>query len=89
MLLLNLWFSNNGWSAYNYIWQGFGIGMMNHLFCDMMTRGGIPLLYPFYRWKFSFTNLKSGSRWEIFTLVGVCILTAILTILFIAGGTYL
>ena len=89
MILLNWLFAKYNIEQYNYIWQGFGIGILNHLMCDMMTKGGIPLLYPFYKWKFSFSNMKSGSKLEFIPLLIVCSLSIVLTILFVCGGTFL
>ncbi len=57
-------FSQWGWGAYSIGYIGFLCGMMIHLVCDMTTRGGIPILYPFYTTKFSVTPMRSGSKWE-------------------------
>lgn len=89
MLLLNYIFTQNGIVQYNYLWQCFSFGMMSHLVCDMCTKGGIPLLYPFNRGKFSFTWMKSGSKREFIPLTIVCILTVLSAILLISGGTFL
>ncbi len=37
------------------------IGLCSHLFCDIITRRGIPIFYPFSKKYFSLGNLKVGS----------------------------
>jgi inner membrane protein len=70
------------------IYYSFALGMLNHLACDMTTKGGIPLLYPFTRVKFSLSPMKSGSKWEPVMLIIMCLLSIGLTILFISNGTF-
>lgn len=41
---------------------GFLLGCVLHLIQDILTKGGIPILYPFCREKFSLGFLKSGSK---------------------------
>ncbi len=89
MWLLNRIFVTNNIQEYSLLWQGFAFGMMNHLICDMMTKGGIPILYPFSRVKVSFTFMKSGSKWEWIPLLLVCILCAVATFLMCSAGTFL
>lgn len=89
MWLLNHIFTSNNIQTYSLLWQGFAFGMMTHLLCDMMTKGGIPILYPFNRVKISFTFMKSGSKWEWIPLVIVCSLIVVATILLCNAGTFL
>ena len=89
MCLMGFLFNKGEISEYSVLWQGLSFGMMNHLICDMMTKGGIPILYPFYRFKLSFTNMKSGSKWELVPLIIVCLLTITATVLLCKNGTFL
>ena len=73
--LLRYIFNVNNISEYSVLYYGFVAGIINHFICDMMTKGGIPLLYPFQKVKFSLTPLKSGSKYEIVSLIAVCILS--------------
>lgn len=82
-------FDKNNITAYNYIWGGFIAGMLMHLMCDMATKGGLPLLYPWARYRFSFGVLQSGSKWEWISLLFILVLTAGLTVLMIANGIWL
>lgn len=50
--LLKLWFI------------GFYIGILSHILLDMLTKGGVPILYPISKRKFSLTNMKTGSKGE-------------------------
>lgn len=43
---------------------GFYIGVLSHIFLDMITKEGIPLFYPFANKKISLTNIKNGSMGE-------------------------
>lgn len=43
---------------------GFFLGILSHIFLDMLTKGGVPLLYPFSKKKISLTNIKTGSVGE-------------------------
>ena len=89
MWLLNLIFTKNNISEYSLLWQGLAFGMINHLFCDMMTKGGIPILYPFSKMKLSFTFMKSGSKWEFIPLILMCVLTVVATIVLCKNGTFI
>lgn len=89
MWLLNFIFTKNGIQDYSLLWQGLAFGMINHLMCDMMTKGGIPILYPFFKLKLSFTNMKSGSKWELIPLILVCILTVVATYVLCKNGTFI
>ena len=55
----------------------------------MMTKGGVPLLYPFSRKKISLTWCKSGGKYEFFTLGFLCVIAIVLTVLFIKNGIFL
>lgn len=70
---------------YAIVYIAFLFGMLMHLFCDMTTRGGIPILYPFYTTKFSITPMKSGSKWEPLML-GIVIAIAIICFLIITSS---
>lgn len=74
--LFRMLFRNWGITDYSIVYIGFLLGMLMHLVCDITTRGGIPVLYPFYTMKFSLTPMKSGSKWEPLML-GVIMLFAI------------
>lgn len=53
---------------------GFYMGILSHIFLDMLTKGGVPLLYPFSKKKIALTKMKTGSIWETMVFV-VLILT--------------
>lgn len=74
---------------YFYIYLGFTVGMLMHLTCDMATKGGLPLMYPYTRKRFSISVLESGSKWEPITLTFICVLAAIVTGLCIFKGWYI
>lgn len=76
-------------SEYIYLWQGFIIGILNHLFCDMFTKGGVPFLYPFCKTKFRLTKMKSGSKFETLSLSIVCLLCIFLTYVLCKEGIFL
>lgn len=59
---------------------GFTIGTLSHSLLDMMTVGGIPLLYPFTKKKFRIMKLKTAKHSGT-----VAVLSIFLTI-FIVGG---
>lgn len=52
----------------DYAFLGLLIGMLSHMFLDMLTKGGIPLWYPFTKKKVSLTGMKTGSIYESFFL---------------------
>jgi inner membrane protein len=82
-------FATWGIQEYAIGYIGFLLGMCMHLVCDMTTRGGIPVLYPFYTTKFSITPMKSGSKWEPLML-GIVIIIAIVSFASLtASSTYL
>ena len=82
-------FRTNNIMEYNYIWGGFIAGMLMHLMCDITTKGGIPLLYPWARGRFSLGTLKSGSKWEFVSLFFIMALAIGITVLMIWNGVYL
>ena len=87
--LLRQLFGNWGLQEYSIGYIGFLCGMLMHLVCDMTTRGGIPILYPFYTTKFSITPMKSGSKWEPIVLIVVIAITISCFISLVASSTYL
>jgi inner membrane protein len=64
---------------------GFAVGYASHLFLDMLTKGGIPLLFPFSRKRINLTPFKTGGFFEIFLGIAVALLSVgiALTILFL------
>ena len=48
--------------------SGFFVGIMSHILLDMITKGGVPLLYPLTSKKINLTNMKTGSNGENFVL---------------------
>ena len=87
--LLKYIFETNNITSYNIAYYGFLFGMGIHLVCDMFTKGGIPLLYPFYTTKFSLTKMKSGSKREIIALGVVIVMIIIITIFCIINNIFL
>lgn len=53
---------------------GFYVGIFSHILLDSLTKGGVPLLYPFKKSKISFTKAKTGGMFE----------TAIFAVLFLS-----
>lgn len=45
---------------------GFYVGILSHIFLDSLTKTGTPLLYPFKKFNISFTNAKTGGKFELF-----------------------
>jgi inner membrane protein len=88
-LLCNILFEHFQIEKYSLLYYGFVIGIINHFACDITTKGGIPLLYPMTKAKFSFSPMKSGSKWEFIPLAIVCSLSVILTIVFCYHNTFL
>lgn len=80
-LVFWLVFDKCGITEYNYIWGGFIAGMLMHLMCDMATKGGLPLLYPWARYRFRFGVLESGSKWEWVSLTFIMVLTIGISVL--------
>lgn len=87
---LGCWFAFNHYNItdYSYIYLGFAAGMLMHLACDATTKGGIPLLYPWSKGKFSIGVLKSGNKYEKVSLWFLIILAIGLTIVMIYNGIY-
>ena len=81
-------FERNAITEYNIAYIGFLFGMGIHLVCDMFTKGGIPVLYPFYTTKFSLTKMKSGSKKEPIAL-GVVVCVILITGIALFNGIYL
>ncbi len=71
---------------YSVIFLGFIAGMLTHLACDMATKGGLPLFYPYNRKRFSISVIESGSKWEWIPLTFICLLSIGLTVLSIVKG---
>lgn len=88
-LICGLIFNKASLQQFSLLYYGFIIGMVNHLFCDLLTKGGIPLFYPASRWKFSISPMKSGSKWEFIPLTITCTICVVLTILMVSSGTFL
>ena len=84
-LLLKHIFDTKNISQYNVIYIGFCCGCLLHLVCDMMTKGGVPLLYPFSKFKFHLTGMKSGSKYEPIALGFVILCIVAVTILCITN----
>ena len=84
-LLLKHIFDTKNISQYSVIYIGFCCGCLLHLVCDMMTKGGVPLLYPFSKFKFHLTEMKSGSKYEPIALGFVMLCIVVVTILCITN----
>lgn len=76
-------------TQYIYLWQGFVIGIVNHLVCDMMTKGGVPLFHPLWKKKFRLTWMKSGSKYETIFLTLICSICIAITYLMCKKGIFL
>ncbi|MDI7741067.1 metal-dependent hydrolase [Lysinibacillus fusiformis] len=63
-----------------YFVIGLSAGMWSHLFLDMMTRRGIPLLYPLTKKSFRIANFKGGGIGDSIANTG-CIIIIILMFL--------
>ena len=84
-LLLKHIFDTKNISQYSVIYIGFCCGCLLHLVCDIMTKGGVPLLYPFSKFKFHLTWMKSGSKYEPIALEFVILCIVAVTILCITN----
>lgn len=73
MGLMYLLFGNN------YIGLGLGIGYSSHLLLDMLNPRGVPLLYPFIKYKYKVGNIHTGEKGEeiIYFLLVVSLLIII------------
>ena len=89
-LLINGILSKNGINqTFYYLNYGLAFGCLNHLFCDMLTKGGIPLFYPFQKIKFSILPMKSGSKYEIVPLILTCILQVVIAFIFVSKNIFI
>jgi inner membrane protein len=88
-LLCKFLFEKYAITAYSPIYLGFIAGMLMHLVCDMATKGGLPLFYPYNRKRFSISVMESGSKFEFIPLIFICVLCIGLTVLFVWKGWYL
>jgi inner membrane protein len=70
---------------FSYMSIGLGVGIASHILLDCLTKGGVPLLYPFSGKKFSFLPLKTGGFLE--GIVGLVMIVA--TLLFVSGRHFL
>lgn len=82
-------FETNTITEYSIAYVGFLFGMGIHLFCDMFTKGGIPILYPFYTTKFSLTKMKSGSKKEPIALGVILGIVILITGISLFNGIYI
>jgi inner membrane protein len=76
MLILNFFITNP--MIKPMLW-GIYLGIMSHIFLDMVTKGGIPLLYPLSKKKYSLTKIKTGSFIE--TIIMVAMIAAIIILI--------
>jgi len=53
-------------------------GMVSHLLLDLLTRGGIPLLYPFTKKDYSIAPFKTGGIGEYIVSLGCIIITLLM-----------
>ena len=90
MFFLLRWvFVKNNIADYSLLYYGFVFGILNHFFCDMATKGGIPLLYPFQKVKFSISPMKSGSKYEIGVVIFISLIIVAITFLCIAKEIFI
>ncbi|MFC7686540.1 metal-dependent hydrolase [Ureibacillus sp. GCM10028918] len=57
---------------------GLSAGMWSHLLLDMMTRRGIPLLYPFTKKGFRIANFRGGGIGDTIANIGCMLLIALM-----------
>lgn len=88
-LLCRFLFERNGITEFSPIYIGFIAGMLMHLACDMATKGGLPLLYPYTRKRFSISILESGSKYEVIPLIFICMLAVGLTVFMLYKQIYI
>ncbi|RHW39468.1 hypothetical protein D1B33_01085 [Lysinibacillus yapensis] len=62
----------------SYFIMGLSAGMWSHLLLDMMTRRGIPLLYPITKKSFRIANFKGGGMGDTISIIGCAILIVFL-----------
>jgi membrane-bound metal-dependent hydrolase YbcI (DUF457 family) len=53
----------------------FGVGYLSHILADATTNEGVPLLAPIHLEKVSLQWMRTGSRRELFVVIGIAILT--------------
>lgn len=58
-------------SLIKYIFIGFYVGNLSHIFLDMLTVSGVPIFYPLSKKKVSLVGVKTGGTGElvVFTLM--------------------
>lgn len=71
--------------TYKVLLIGYVIGYAGHLFLDMLTKGGIPLLYPFNRKKIHLTNVKTGGKGEKALFVFACVVALVIMGFYVAN----
>ena len=78
----------NKYNATQYVnlLYAFLIGYGGHLFLDLLTKGGIPLLYPFSRKKFHLTNFKTGGKAEKILFIFACFICITMVVVYFAYG---
>lgn len=81
ILLITLLSLNCLPERYHFIAWGYTVGLAGHLFLDMLTAGGVPLLYPFYKKRFRIIRARTGGRAELFILIISCVFSAALIII--------
>lgn len=59
---------------------GLGIGIFNHLFLDLLTVSGIPLLYPFTKKKIHLMTLNTTKHSRATTVFIICLTVVIIGI---------
>lgn len=57
---------------YFYISSGFAIGYLGHIYLDMFTTGGVPLLFPFSKKRYRLMKNKSGGKAEGLAFILAC-----------------
>lgn len=53
-------------------------GMLSHLALDLLTKGGVPLFYPFSKKDISLTPFKTGGMWEYIVALGCMALIVVM-----------
>lgn len=48
---------------------GTTLGFVSHILSDVMTRGGVPLLWPYSRKRYHLTNINSGEHDFLITVI--------------------
>lgn len=76
-------------SPYACVYIGFLAGVLTHLACDIMTKGGIPIFYPWDRVRFSVGIFPSGSKLEFIFLIFVSVAIVGLSIFMMCKGIWI